>query len=68
MPCLLATTLSSSRKPYDAPLGNNAMLGDNDAKLGDDATLLLITTAMRTTTTAMVAVAAAVARTTKTWQ
>ena len=48
-------------------LGDDATLGVNDAKLGNDAaTPLLTTTAMMTTTTAALAVAAAVARTAKT--
>ena len=48
-------------------LGGDATLGDNNAKLGNDATMLLLTTrAMTTLTTAVVAAVAAVARTTKT--
>ena len=64
-PHLLATTPSLPHKPYDATLGNNAMLGDDDTKLGEDATPLLMTTTMTTAMTAAVAAAAAVARTTK---
>ena len=63
-PRLLATTPSLSHEPYDATLGNNATLGDDNAKLGADATPLLTTTA--TTKMAVVAAAAAVARRTKT--
>ena len=44
----------------------NATLGEDDAKLVDDATPLLRTTAMTTMTTAAVAAAVAVARMTKT--
>jgi hypothetical protein len=67
-PPLLATTPSLSRKPYNATLGNDATLGDNNAKLGDNAAMPLLTTmAMTMTMTATLsAVAAAVARTTKT--
>ena len=65
-PCLLATTPSSWREPYDATLGNDTTLGDNDAKLGNDATPLLTTMAMTAMTTAAVAGAVAVARRTKT--
>ncbi len=54
-------------KPYDVTLGDNATLGDGNAKLGNDAaTPLLTTTAMMTSMTAAVAAAAAVARTMKT--
>ena len=53
-----------SHEPYDATLGNNATLGDDNAKLGADATPLLTMTA--TTKMAVVAAAAAVARRTKT--
>jgi hypothetical protein len=69
MPHLLATTPSSSREPYDLTLGNDATLGDNDAKLGNNAAMpmpLLTTMAMTTTTTAVVAAAVVVARMTKT--
>ncbi len=63
----MATTPSPSREPYDTTLGNNATLGNDDAKLGDDAaTLLLTMTSMTTTTVAALAAVAAVARTTKT--
>jgi hypothetical protein len=63
----LATTPSSSREPYATTLGNNVTLGNDDAKLGNDAaTPLLTMTAMTTTTVAALAAAAAVARTTKT--
>ena len=54
-----------SHKPYNATLGNDTTLGDNNAKLGDNATPLLTTTAMTSTTAAAAAAAAAVARTTK---
>ncbi len=66
MPRLSATTPSLPREPYDATLGNDAMLSVDDAKLGDDATPLLTTAAMMTTMTVAVAAAAAVVRTTKT--
>jgi hypothetical protein len=48
---LLVTTPSLSHKPYGATLGDNATLGDDNAKLGNDATLLLTMMAMTTTTT-----------------
>jgi hypothetical protein len=64
-PHLLATTPSSLRKPYDATLGNEATLGDDDAKLADNATPLLTVKVMTTTATTVAAVAA-VARMTKT--
>ena len=68
-PCLLETTLSLLREPYDATLGNDTTLGDNDAKLGDNATPLLTTMAMTTMTmAAAVAAVVAVTRTTKMWQ
>ncbi len=63
----MATTPSSLCEPYDAKLDDNATLGDDNAKLGNDAaTLLLMTTAMTTTTAVALAAAAAVARTMKT--
>ena len=46
--------------------GANTMLGDDNAKLSDNATPLLTTTAMTTTTSAAVAAAAAVVRMRKT--
>jgi hypothetical protein len=52
--------------PLSATLGNDATLGDNNAKLGNDAMPLLTTAVMMTTTTAAVAATAAVARTMKT--
>jgi hypothetical protein len=72
MPCLaktphlLATTPSLSREPYAATLGDNATLGEDNAKLGNNTTPLLMTTAMTATTMAAVAAAAAAARTTTT--
>ena len=68
MPCLaktihlLATTPSLSRKPYNTTLGDNATLGNSDAKLGNNATPLLTTMVMTMTMTAAVAAASAVAR------
>jgi hypothetical protein len=54
-------------EPYDTTLGNDATLGNGNAKLGDDAaTPLLTMTSTTTTTVAALAAAAAVARTTKT--
>ena len=66
-PHLSGTTPSSSREPYNVTLGDDAMLGDDNAKLGDNvATPLLTTAAMTTTMKATVAAAVAVARMTKT--
>jgi hypothetical protein len=42
IPGLSTTTPSLLHEPYEATLGNNATLGDDDAKLGEDATLLLL--------------------------
>jgi hypothetical protein len=50
--CLSATTPSSSCEPYNATLGDNTTLGDDNAKLGNNFAMPLLTTAARTTTTA----------------